>query len=143
MPVNDDADREKVFASRLAPTKFARAGSRKKISTPVSSSGLQKGLPKQSKLRSTDLLAANVADVDAIAVIFELAGKSVERAGIFNTSQFTGNIRLSSVSSTRRAGGNVRQTSAKTRHFLLISSPSRPKVRAERPCWKRSIRLKY
>lgn len=26
---------------------------------------------------------------------------------------------------------------------LLILHSSRPKVRAERPCWKRSIRLKY
>jgi hypothetical protein len=36
-----------------------------------------------------------------------------------------------------------RRTRAKTRHFLLICGHSRPKVRAEHPCWKRSIRLKY
>ncbi|CAI8998934.1 hypothetical protein EMIT0P74_90203 [Pseudomonas sp. IT-P74] len=72
-----------------------------------------------------------------------MAYKSVERAGIFNTSEFLGNIRLSSVSVTKSNARNARQKSAKTRHFLLISSPSRPKVRAERPCWKRSIRLKY
>jgi hypothetical protein len=37
----------------------------------------------------------------------------------------------------------VWQKRAEKRHFLLILNPSGPKVRAERPCWKRSIRLKY
>ncbi|RMR05690.1 hypothetical protein ALP94_101068 [Pseudomonas savastanoi pv. glycinea] len=37
----------------------------------------------------------------------------------------------------------IRQKRLQMRHFLLISNPSGPTVRAERPCWKRSIRLKY
>jgi hypothetical protein len=37
----------------------------------------------------------------------------------------------------------VRQKRPQMRHFLLIYNPSGPKVRAERPSWKRSIRLKY
>ncbi|MGJ7513908.1 hypothetical protein ACSFE6_06170 [Pseudomonas baetica] len=143
MSVSNDVGCENAFASRLAPTKNRAIPDWKKISTPVSTGSLQKDLQEQPKFRSAELFVPIVAEVVTIVVIYDLVSKSVERAGIFNTSQFTGNIRLSSVSSTRRAGGNVRQTSAKTRHFLLISSPSRPKVRAERPCWKRSIRLKY
>ncbi|MGZ0785271.1 hypothetical protein ACXM5X_20170 [Pseudomonas saponiphila] len=87
--------------------------------------------------------AGNIADVDAFVVYRDQAGKGGERAGIFNTGEFFGNICPSSVSATKRGVVYARQTSAKTRHFLLISGPSPPKVRAERPCWKRSIRLKY
>jgi hypothetical protein len=98
---------------------------------------------KSQKTPRNDLLAANVANIGAIVLTSDSAHKSVERAGIFNTLKFLGNICPSSRSATKSDALDARQKRAKTRHFLLISSPSRPKVRAERPCWKRSIRLKY
>jgi hypothetical protein len=62
-------------------------------------------------------LAANVAEVEAITLPCDFARKSNERAGIFNTAQFLGNILLSSESVTKSDVGNARQKRAKTRHF--------------------------
>lgn len=116
---------------------------RKKISTAAPANSVRRHLSKQPRSPSDQSLVANVADVDAFTLSSHLARKSVERAGIFNTWKIFGNLFPSSVSATTRGVDIARQTRAKTRHFLLISGPSPPKVRAERPCWKRSIRLKY
>ena len=126
-----------------APCNFIGTRCRKKISTVPPVKAVLPHLAKQPKYASRHPLAANVADVDAITLACDLAYKSFERAGIFNTGKIPGNICPSSRSATKSDIGYACQKRAKTRHFLLISSPSRPKVRAERPCWKRSIRLKY
>jgi hypothetical protein len=41
---------------------------------------------KQANPRSAFLIGTNVADVGTITLIHDLAHKSVERAGIFNTA---------------------------------------------------------
>jgi hypothetical protein len=72
---------------------------------------------KQPKSPSPSPLAANVADIAAITLTHDFADKSRERAGIFNTGKFSGNICPSSRSATKSDERDVRQKRAKTRHF--------------------------
>jgi hypothetical protein len=65
----------------------------------------------------TPPLAANVADIAAITLTHDLADKIHERAGIFNTQKFSGNICPSSRSATKSDERDARQKRAKTRHF--------------------------
>ncbi|MEG2914744.1 MAG: hypothetical protein RR897_24435, partial [Pseudomonas sp.] len=62
-------------------------------------------------------LAANVADVAPITLTRDFADKSSERAGIFNTAKFAGNICPSYRSATKSDIRVARQKRAKTRHF--------------------------
>ncbi|MCU0119754.1 hypothetical protein N8H74_15925 [Pseudomonas sp. B2M1-30] len=110
-----------AFASKPAPTGFCtffeQRTHRKEISTPARQKCHRKHLGHEPNSPSTNLLAANVADVAAIVVIRDPAQKSVERAGIFNTSKLSGNIWPSSLSATKSDVRDARQKSAKTRHF--------------------------
>jgi hypothetical protein len=63
------------------------------------------------------LSTPNVADVAAITLTRDLAAKSPERADMFNTRKFAGNICPSSRSGRRSDERDARQKRAKTRHF--------------------------
>jgi hypothetical protein len=62
-------------------------------------------------------LDANVAEVAPITLTRDLAAKSPERADMFNTRKFAGNICPSSRSGRRSDERDARQKRAKTRHF--------------------------
>lgn len=70
-----------------------------------------------TKIPLTPPLAANVAEVAPITLTHDFADIIRERAGIFNTEKFAGNICPSSRSATKSDERDARQKRAKTRHF--------------------------
>jgi hypothetical protein len=58
---------------------------RQEISTHQEAEHSRNGQPQPASSPSTAFLAANVADVEVITLIHDLAHISIERAGIFNT----------------------------------------------------------
>ncbi|MFJ4545195.1 hypothetical protein ACIP1X_16520 [Pseudomonas sp. NPDC088885] len=69
---------------------FSSSARRKRISTHTDQTAGEKHFSKQPKPPSSPPLAANVADVAAITLTHDCADIIRERAGIFNTSKFSG-----------------------------------------------------